>query len=198
MSNAPPETHYPDWAAALISPASQDAAIAAFLVMARVESNSNDKSPSMRVVNPYGGSDSIYLEFDLRDPNAEGNEEGNQDHVLFKGPDDTDKRANKGKRDSADYQEERAARIRFIPKTLKDKNVRVYRCTEKSKRLVYTCRTGPDEHFLVFVHEILARPRRLAFVTAYFISDEEFMKKTREEWERMYPKANRPPKRRKK
>jgi hypothetical protein len=97
-----------------------------------------------------------------------------------------------GRRLPSEYLPDRAARINFIAAALKDKGVRIYRCIARSKRLVYTVRTGPDEHFLVFVHDLPTANPRLAYVTSYYVSDDKFVQLTQEEWERMYPKANKP------
>lgn len=63
--------HYPQWAALLIAPADQSAAIVEFEAMARTDSNASDKNPFLAVINPFEGRGVVYLEFDLRDPNPE-------------------------------------------------------------------------------------------------------------------------------
>jgi hypothetical protein len=198
MSSTPPTPptspaiHYPEWQALVTIPADQEAAIEAFLAMARVDSEGANNSPRMRVIDPFGGKGMVWLEFDLRDPNPDGNEEGNQDHTLFKGDDDKDKRKNKGKRLPADYLLDRAARIKFISAVLKHKGVRIYRCIKRPKRLVYNYRTGPNEHFLVVVHHLPTDNPRMAYVTAYYISDAAFQRSLAEVWTRLYPKASKP------
>lgn len=54
---------------------------------------------------------------------------------------------------------------------------------------MYTCRTGPDEHFLVYVQELASDKPRFAYVTAYWITDASFKRRVDEEWNRLYPKV---------
>ena len=193
----PPPTHFPDWAAVLIAPADQGAAIAAFLSMARADSNSTDMNPRIRVQNPFEGKGTLWMSFNLMDPAPAMNKEGNQDHTLFKGPNDTEGRARQGRRDPSEYMADRAARIPFIAKTLRHPNVRVFRVIAKPSKLVFTCRVGPDEHFLVYVKELPSENPKFAYVTAYYITDANCTRRMDEDWERVYPKAYKPQDKRK-
>lgn len=177
----------------LIVPASPSDAIDMFLAMARVDAaDLNDKEPTIRAQNYSAPEGRPYrVRFDLRDPDPASGQEGDQDHVLFKAVGDTHNRTHKGQRRPEDFQPDRAARIFFIPQTLQHPDY-VYRQRDDRTKVVYVAQAGPDEWFVVVLHELDGSPR-FNFCTAFSRTQAEHNYK-RTTWERLFPKPKRPPK----
>ena len=150
-----------------------DTALVDFLTMARKKSKPDEENPEISAANPRTPAGKpIRMYFRLNEP------DGDHDHCLFKANEDIHGRKFSGTRRPQDFARERGERIDFIPEVLANPDA-VYETISNSSNLVYACRTGIDEYYLVLIHQRETGHPRFGLITAYPVTVAEWGMKTK-------------------